>query len=109
MKKNGKTSTHGRNSSWTAKAWPEGREAFQKFLSLALAEGELDARTKAFIQIACVSLLRCKHCIDGNVAKLKTEFKATDREIAEAMMVASAAAAATNLAWAREVFDERLG
>ena len=89
MKTNGQTKAPGRNSSWTEKAWPEGREAFQKFLSLSLAGGALDARTKAFIQIACVSLLRCRHCIDGNVAKLQSEFKATDREIAEAMMVAS--------------------
>jgi alkylhydroperoxidase/carboxymuconolactone decarboxylase family protein YurZ len=61
------------------------------------------------IQLACVSLLRCKHCVDGTVGKLKNEYKVSDQEIAEVMMVASFAAAGTNLAWAKEVFDEHVG
>ena len=68
-----------------------------------------DIKTKAMIQLACVSLLRCKHCVDGTVAKLKAEHKVSDREIAEIMMVASYAAAGTNMAWAVEVFDGHIG
>ena len=66
-------------------------------------------QTKAMIQLACVSLLRCKHCVAGTVKKLKTEHKVSDQQIAEVMMVASFAAAGTNLAWAAEVFDENIG
>jgi len=104
-----KTHTHSHSDFWLETAWPEGAQAFGKLRESAFGAGKVDAKTKAMIQLACVSLLRCKHCVDGTVGKLKSDFKATDREIAEVMMVASFAAAGTNLAWAKEVFDEHIG
>lgn len=94
---------------WMDQAWPEGFAALSTFRQTVMAAGAVDAKTKAFIQLACVSLLRCKHCVNNTVAKLKSEHKASDREIAEVMMVASASSAGTNLAWAKEVFEEQLG
>jgi alkylhydroperoxidase/carboxymuconolactone decarboxylase family protein YurZ len=109
MKTNTATKTHAHAGFWLEKAWPEGAEAFGKLREKAFSAGEVDMKTKALIQLACVSLLRCKHCVNGTVGKLKSDFKATDREIAEVMMVASFAAAGTNMAWAKEVFDEHIG
>jgi len=100
---------HTHTGFWLAKAWPEGAEAFGKLHEKAFSAGAVDSKTKALIQLACVSLLRCKHCLNGTVARLKNDFKATDQEIAEVMMVASFAAAGTNMAWAQEVFDEQIG
>jgi len=109
MKTNGAVKARTRSGSWMERAWPEGAGALAGLREKAFASGEVDARTKALIQLACVSLLRCRHCINGTVARLKQDFKASDREIAEVMMVASYAAAGTNLAWAKEVFEEHLG
>ena len=100
---------HTHSGFWLEKAWPEGAEAFGKLREKAFGAGKVDAKTKAMIQLACVSMLRCKHCVGGTLKKLKTEHKVTDQEIAEIMMVASYAAAGTNMAWAAEVFDEHIG
>jgi AhpD family alkylhydroperoxidase len=109
MKTNVATKPHTHNGFWLENAWPEGAEAFNQLRAKALGAGKVDAKTKAMIQLACVSMLRCKHCVDGTLGKLKTEHKVTDQEIAEIMMVASFAAAGTNMAWAAEVFDEHIG
>jgi len=110
MKTNGNTKehTHATARHWMERAWPEGFEAMARLRETAFAAGEVDAKTKAMIQLACVSLLRCKHCVNGTVGKLKKEHGVTDRQIAEIMLVASYAGAGTNLAWAKEVFDEHI-
>ena len=106
-----KTHTHNHHQTgfWLEKAWPEGAKAFGQLRETAFSAGKVDAKTKALIQLACVSLLRCKHCVNGTVGRLKNDYKVTDQEIAEVMMVASFAAAGTNMAWAKEVFDEHIG
>ena len=111
MKSQSETTTknHVHSDFWLEKAWPEGAQALGALREKAFGAGKVDAKTKAMIQLACVSMMRCKHCVDGTVGKLKNEFKVTDREIAEIMMVASYAAAGTNMAWAKEVFDEHIG
>ena len=100
--------SHNHSGSWLEKAWPEGAQALGQLREKAYGAGAVDAKTKALIQLACVSLLRCKHCVNSTVTRLKTDYKATNREIAETMLVASYAAAGTNLAWAKEVFAENL-
>ena len=108
MKTNGhKTKAQG--SSWLQRAWPEAAEVQAQLREKAFSSGAVDARTKALIQLACVSLLRCKHCVDGTLSRLKEEHKVSDREIAEVMLVASYAAAGTNMAWAKEVFEQHIG
>ena len=109
MKTHGKSNHHAHAGSWMERAWPEAGRVHAQFREKALGAGAVDAKTKALIQLACVSLLRCRHCVKSVLTKLKKEFKATDQEIAEAMFVASFAAAGTNMAWAREVFEEHLG
>jgi AhpD family alkylhydroperoxidase len=108
MKSPAAAKAHSHDGFWLEKAWPEGAEAFGQLRATAFGAGKVDAKTKALIQLACVSLLRCKHCVNGTVSRLKTEFKVTDQEIAEVMLVGSFAAAGTNLAWAAEVFDEHI-
>ena len=103
------TKPHTQTGFWLEKAWPEGAAAMGKLRETAFGAGKVDAKTKAMIQLACVSLSRCKHCVDGTVGRLKNEFKVTDQEIAEIMMVASYAQAGTNMAWAKEVFDAHIG
>lgn len=94
---------------WMEDAWPEAHEKFRDLYATVQEKGVLEPKTKAFIGLAAASLMRCKHCVGNKVEQLKTEFNASDREIAEVMMVASLSAAGTNLAWAKEVFEEKLG
>jgi AhpD family alkylhydroperoxidase len=108
MKTEAALKPHTHDGFWLDKAWPEGAQAFAKLRETAFGDRQVDKKTKAMIQLACVSLLRCKHCVAATVQKLKTEHKVTDQQIAEIMMVASFAAAGTNMAWAAEVFDEKL-
>jgi len=98
-----------KEKSWMEKAWPEGAEAFGNLYSVTQEKGVLDPKTRLLIMLAAASLQRCRHCVSHQLERLKTEVGATDREIAEAMMLASLSAAGTNLAWAKEVFEERLG
>ena len=94
---------------WMETAWPEAHVAFRDLYEIVNTKGVLEPKTKALIGLAAASLLRCKHCVAGKIDQLKDEHRATDQEIAEAMMVASLAAAGTNMAWAKEVFEEKLG
>jgi alkylhydroperoxidase/carboxymuconolactone decarboxylase family protein YurZ len=101
--------THAKKGHWMENAWPQGYQALAQLRQTAFASGEVDAKTNAVIQLACVSMLRCKHCVNNTVAMLKSEHQVSDRQIAEVMLVASYASAGTNLAWAKEVFEEHLG
>src|SRR4051812_29901130 len=94
---------------WMEGAWPEAHKAYRDLYDLVNAKGVLEPKTKALIGLAAASLLRCKHCVGSKVDQLKKDYNVTDREIAEVMMVASMSAAGTNMAWAKEVFEEKLG
>ncbi len=94
---------------WMENAWPEAHEKFRDLYTMVHEQGTLEPKTKAFIGLAAASLLRCKHCVGNKVEQLKSEHNATDQEIAEVMMIASLSAAGTNMAWAKEVFEEKLG
>src|ERR1017187_6527673 len=104
-----KTLTAPTTKTWMQKAWPEGGDAFQTLYKVVEEKGVLDPKTRQLIMLAAAPLQRCKHCVGHQVQRLQEEVGATDREIAEAMMLASLAAAGTNMAWAKEVFEERLG
>ena len=72
-------------------------EAFGKFNSKAFAAGALSVKEKELIAIAAAHITHCPYCIDGHVRRAK-EAGATDKEIAEAIMVAVAMAAGSALA-----------
>jgi AhpD family alkylhydroperoxidase len=94
---------------WMEHAWPEAHQQFRELYELVQNKGVLEPKTKALIGLAAASLQRCKHCVSSKVDQLKNDHNATDQEIAETMMIASLSAAGTNLAWAKEVFEEKLG
>lgn len=71
--------------------------AFMNFNMQAFAEGDLSAKTKELIAVACAHITRCPYCIDGHARKAK-ESGATDGEIAEAIIVAAAMSAGASMA-----------
>jgi AhpD family alkylhydroperoxidase len=102
------TATEVKPKGWMEKAWPQGAEAFGNFYAAVTEKGHLDPKTRLLIMLVGASQGRCRHCVGGQIDRLKKEVGATNQEIAEAMMLASLAAAGTNMAWAKEVFDEKL-
>ena len=66
---------------------PEVYEGFARMSSAAMAEGELDKKTKELIAFAVAVALRCDGCIAAHAKGLARE-KATEKEVAEAIGVA---------------------
>lgn len=89
------------------RAWPEGGNAFTEYAAFVSRHGTLDPKTRTLILLASSSLERCPHCVDHHLETLRA-LGATNAEIAEAMMLASVAAAGANMTWAAEVFHKRL-
>ncbi len=68
---------------------PEAMNAFVAFDKAALAEGAIPRKHKELIALGVAFTTQCPYCIElhGNKAR---EFGASDREIAEAVLVAAA-------------------
>jgi AhpD family alkylhydroperoxidase len=92
---------------WMQKIWPEGGDAFTQYAAAVNGHGVLDAKTRTLILLASSSLERCPHCVSHHLETLQA-LGATKAEIAEAMMLASVAAAGANMTWAAEVFHQHL-
>ncbi len=76
---------------------PQSMQAFQQFDRQAFAEGALNAKTKELIAVAAAHITRCPYCIDAHTRRAK-KAGATDQEIAESIMVATAMSAGASLA-----------
>ena len=94
-------------AAWMERAWPEGGDAFSEFAASVSEHGVLDPKTRALILLVASSLQRCPHCVDHHLETLRV-LGATDREIAEAMMLGSVSAAGANMTWTAETFHKRL-
>jgi AhpD family alkylhydroperoxidase len=92
---------------WYVLLAPELGGRFRDFYTACKEEGVLDAKTKRLLMIALASVFRCPGCTDGHI-RGALESGVSREEIAEALMIASAIAAGTQLAWAREIFEKHL-
>ncbi|WP_413862476.1 carboxymuconolactone decarboxylase family protein [Candidatus Aalborgicola defluviihabitans] len=89
---------------------PEAFKAFIEFDQVAFAEGEnrLAVKTRELIAIGVAATTQCPYCMEAHVAGAK-KAGATQAEVAEAIMVASAlrAGAAFTHGWmAMKFFDK---
>lgn len=76
---------------------PQSMQAFQQFDRQVFAEGALSVKAKELIAVAAAHITRCPFCIDAHVRRAK-KAGATDQEIAESIMVATAMNAGASLA-----------
>ncbi|MBI2875869.1 MAG: carboxymuconolactone decarboxylase family protein [Candidatus Tectomicrobia bacterium] len=76
---------------------PQSMQAFQQFDRQAFAEGAINVKTKELIAVAAAHITRCPYCIDAHTRRAK-KAGATDQEIAESIMVATAMSAGASLA-----------
>ena len=67
----------------------ETMEAWMKWDELVFKPGQIDAKTKQLIAVACTYMTRCPYCIEGH-AKAAVKEGATKEELAEAIQIAMA-------------------
>lgn len=92
---------------WFVLLSPELGGRFRDFYTACGEEGVLDAKTKILLMLAIASVFRCSQCTDGHI-RTALASGVSREEIAEALMIASAIAAGTQLAWARDIFEKNL-
>lgn len=92
---------------WFGKRAPEQADAWYGFYRSVKAPGALDAKTKELIAVAAGCLMRCEHCVEAH-AKDAIRAGATKEEVAEALMVASQIASASQLFWMSEGMEKFL-
>ena len=72
-------------------------DSWDAFNSKVFEEGSLPVKTKELIAVAAAHITRCPYCIAGHT-RLARQVGATDEEIAEAILVATALSAGASLA-----------
>ncbi len=92
---------------WFGKRAPEQADAWYAFYHAVKSKGVLDAKTKELIAVAVGLVMRCEHCVEAH-AKDAMRGGASKEEIAEALMLASQIASASQLFWMSESLEELL-
>lgn len=92
---------------WFGKRAGVQADGFYEFYKSALKPGELDLKSKELIAVAVSSIMRCKHCVSAHTREA-LKAGASKEEIAEALMVASFIATATQQFW-NEDMEQLLG
>jgi len=72
-------------------------DSWETFNGKVFEDGALPVKTKELIAIASAHITRCPYCIAGH-ARAAKQVGATDEEIAEAILVATALSAGASLA-----------
>jgi AhpD family alkylhydroperoxidase len=75
--------------SYVRKYGPDGFKAYTQFSAAAMKEGKLSAKFKEIIAVSVAHATQCPYCIDVHVKKA-AELGATNEELSEAILVASA-------------------
>jgi len=93
---------------WFGKHAPEHADAWFTFYKAVKSQGALDAKTKELIAAAVGLVMRCEHCVEAHT-KDALRAGASKQEIAEALMVASQIASASQLFFMSDELDKLLG
>ena len=89
---------------WFGKRAPEHAEGWYNFYRSVKTQGVLDAKTKELVATAVGLVMRCEHCVEAH-AKDALRAGASKEEIAEALMVASKIASASQLFFMSDELD----
>ncbi|MGD8427799.1 MAG: carboxymuconolactone decarboxylase family protein [Balneolaceae bacterium] len=84
---------------------PDQVKAFRNFSKAVFKEGALDEKTKQLIAVASAHITQCPYCIKGHTKQAKMK-GATNKEIMEAIWVASEMRAGAAYAHATLAIDE---
>ena len=81
---------------WFGKRAPQQADAWYTYYRAVKTQGVLDPKTKELVAAAVGLVMRCKHCVEAHT-KDAIKAGASKEEVAEALMVASQIASASQL------------
>lgn len=93
---------------WFGKRAPEHADAWYTYYRAVKTQGVLDAKTKELVAAAVGLVMRCEHCVEAHT-KDAIRAGASKEEIAEALMVASQIASASQLFFMSDTLDTLMG
>jgi AhpD family alkylhydroperoxidase len=93
---------------WFGKRAPEHADAWYTYYRAVKTQGVLDTKTKELIAAAVGLVMRCEHCVEAHT-KDALRAGASKEEIAEALMVASQIASASQLFFMGDKLEKLLG
>jgi len=93
---------------WYVLNSPEIGKPFSDFYSACDSDGVLDQKTKELLMLCVASLFRCPHSTEAHI-KAALEAGVSREEITEALLIAAAEGANTQLSWAKEIYQKYLG
>jgi len=93
---------------WYVLNSPEIGKPFSDFYDACSGEGILDKKTKELLMLVLASVFHCKHRTEAHI-KAALEVGVTREEITEALLIAAAEGAGTQLVWAKDIFLKYLG
>ncbi len=93
---------------WYVLRSPEIGKKFQGFYKACNEDGVLDKKTKELLMLTLTSAFRCPHCTESHI-KAALEAGLTREEITEALLIAAAEDAGTQLSWAKDIYKKYLG
>jgi AhpD family alkylhydroperoxidase len=97
-----------RKTPWFVLNSPELGRPFQEFYEACKEKGVLDNKTKELLMLALASAFRCPHCTEQHIQRA-LDAGASKEEITEALLIAAAEAAGTQLAWQKNLYVKYLG
>lgn len=93
---------------WFGKCAPEHADAWYTFYRAVKTRGVLDKKTKELVAVAVGLVMRCEHCVEAH-ANDALRAGASKEEVAEALMVASQIASASQLFFMSDSLEKLLG
>ena len=73
-------------------------DTYAAWKNAAMAAGALDKKTKELIALGAACAIQCEYCIDSHAQKAKA-YGATEKEIAEVIMVATVVKAGSTVSY----------
>lgn len=95
-------------TAWYVLNSPEIGKPFSDFYSACDKDGILDKKTRELVMLAVASIFRCPECTEAHI-KAALEAGLSKEEITEALLMAAAEAAGTQISWAKEIYQKYLG
>jgi AhpD family alkylhydroperoxidase len=102
-----KQMTSDKTTPWYVLNSPEIGGPFKAFYEVCKNEGVLDKKTKELLMLSIASIFRCWDCTESHI-KGALEAGASREEITEALLIAAAESAGSQLGWAKEICHKYL-
>jgi AhpD family alkylhydroperoxidase len=96
-----------KSTPWYVLNSPEIGKPFQDFYDACNTTGVLNKKTKELLMVALASAFRCPQCTEAHI-QAALDAGVSREEITEALLIAMAEAAGTQLNWAKDIYLKNL-